>query len=419
MSIRIPSLIAVVTLVILFGFPKAGFYLRNIPLTIGYVLLAGIAIWELALKAIHGSIRSERNYAWLGASLAALAVVELFAFQVHGSKSLGVSVGIVVSTLLMPCIAILATSWMMRTLGIERFLQAMRWALIPVVVFGLLSFVAYNAGGKVLGVPFVTTTGADISHVVDRHNLRGPVIKMFSTYHNGNILGINLLIWGPLAAYGSFKAAAAYRSICILTLSRSVWVGLFALELIGAVMDKSLARVTRSVGGVAVLVVAVIIASATIGKDPASFLLDRDLGGRVASLQSDLEVISTQRIGWDSESMYAAAWLAFGPAGTALLAITWAIPILLGGQLGSQRVARLSLLVYLLIATVEGAFTLVPTQAAYWIVAAIALAPAKDFVPVTTEATDGPSRVENTRRHSVRPRRKQELLRPPARVGSE
>jgi hypothetical protein len=262
---------------------------------------------------------------------------------------------------------------MMRVLGIDGLLKTLRWALVPVLLFGIISFVAYNASGRVIGIPFVTTTGEDITQVAARHNLRGPVIKMFSTYNNGNILGINMLMWGPLAALGSLGCAVGYRSICVLTLSRSVWVGLFAIEVFGAALEKSFARVYRAIAGTVILLLVVVAASTSIGKDPASFLLDKDLGGRVTNLQNDLEVISSQRIGWDSESLYAAAWLAFGPVGVALVVSIWMVPIVMGGNTELQKVARMVLVVYLLIAAVEGAFTLVPTQAVYWFVAAIAM----------------------------------------------
>ncbi len=354
MTTRLSSLIAIFTLIVLFGFPKAGLYVGNIPFTFGYFLLGGLAFLEMARAAVARKRSLHKIYLWLGVLLVALTVVELFMFRVYGSRSLGSTISILVSTIAMPVIAILGTQWMIRVLGIDGLLKALRWALVPVFVFGIISFVAFNAGGKVIGIPFITTTGDDISQVAVRHNMRGPVIKMFSTYTNGNILGINVLIWGPIAAFASLPCAIGYRSICVLTLSRSVWVGLFALEVIGAITEKSLMRIYRAMAGSFALLLIVVIASASIGKDPVSFLLDKDLGGRVTNLQNDLEVISTQRIGWDSESVYAAAWLAFGPVGMLLLVCVWMLPIVMGGNSELQRVARLSLLVYMLIASVEG-----------------------------------------------------------------
>jgi len=373
MTLNLPTVLAIVTVVVSFGFPKAGIYVGDIPITFGYTLLGFLAVLELFWIASARKRSINRSYVVLGILLLALTIVESFYFTVYGSTSLGAMISIVVSTVVIPVIALLATNQMIRVLGLDRFLQVLRWSLLPVFVFGLLSFLAYNASGVVIGIPFVTTTGADIGAVAERHNLRGPFIKMFSTYNNGNVLGVNVLMWGPVAAIASVPCAISFRSICVLTISRSVWVGLLLLEVLGALMERSLARIFRAGIGSVVLLAMAIAISVSIGKDPISFLLDTDLGSRVTNLRENLEVLSTQRVGWESESLYAAAWLAFGPIGTLLILCIWGLPIVVGGTSNVQKTARLALAVYMVVAMAEGAFNLVPTQAVYWSIAAIAM----------------------------------------------
>jgi hypothetical protein len=149
------------------------------------------------------------------------------------------------------------------------------------------------------------------------------------------------------------------------------------IEILGAAMDRAVTRMMKAAAAVIVLACVVVVASLAIGRDPTTFLLDRDLGGRVTNLQNDLEMLSTSKIGWDSESIYAAAYLAFGPAGVAVILAIWTIPVLSGGSSRLQMTCRLTMLVYLLIGMAEGAFVLVPTQAVYWSVAAIAMCPAE------------------------------------------
>lgn len=374
MSTKLAALLAGSTLIVLFGLPKAGIYVNNIPITFSYLLLGLTGVAEIFRLAGGSRKRIETRYLWLMCGLMGLTCIELYSFRVFGHKSLGIMISVLVSTIMMPVLGILAAHWMIRTLGLPKLISVMRWALGIVLVFGVVSFMAFNVAGIVLGVPYVTTTGSDITLVAARHNLRGPIIKMFSTYNNGNILGINMLIWGPILAITSLGSSIAYRTVCLLTLSRSVWVGLIGIEFFGAIEERSYRRVYQAFGGAIVLGFAVIGASIMIGRDPMEFLLDRDLGGRVTSLQNDLEVMSRRRIGWDSESVPAAAWLAFGPVGLMLMAVIWFIPIVCGGVSAIQKTARISLLVYLIVSCVEGAFTLVPTQAIYWFVAAIAMA---------------------------------------------
>lgn len=373
MNQKLATWFAVLTLVTLFGFPKAGFYVGNIPLTFSYVCVGVAALFELICLTRSPNRKFGARYAWLGFLVGTLAVVELASFKIYGMKSLGMTVSVLTSTLLLPVLTLLMTHWLLRILSIDGVLASLRWALIPVFVFGMISFAAYNTTGVVLGVPFLTTTGSDISMVAERHNLRGPIIKMFSTYNNGNILGINLILWGPIVSIGAARCAVGYRSLCVLTLSRSVWAGLIAFQLFSAIVHRSRQKVYQSILAVAILGAAGVFASLAIGRNPVEFLLDKDLGGRVTSLQNDLEVISSLRIGWDSESVPAAAWLAFGPIGLTLLFAAWLIPIVTGGKSEVQITARISLAVYLLVSVVEGAFVLIPTQAVYWFVAAIAM----------------------------------------------
>ncbi|MGB7327263.1 MAG: hypothetical protein WBD31_20470 [Rubripirellula sp.] len=370
---------AMLTLVCMFGFPKAGIYLGTIPITLGYVLLGVMSGAELIFLATHRIGRIERTYVWLTLLIFTLGLVEMFSFSIYGSISTGALVSIVVSTLVVPFVAVLGSRWMIRVLGISDVLRALRWALIPVFIYGIFSFVAYNTTGKVLGIPFITTTGNDLSLIATRHNLRGPFIKMFSTYNNGNILGVNLLMWGPIAAMASAPLAFSYRVLCVLTLSRSVWVGLLVLEFVTAIVNQSLFKLFRALVGIFILLAIGVLASWMIGRDPFQFLFDRNLGGRVANLQDALEVISTQRIAWRSESVYAASYLAFGPVGLFLISTIWWLPVFVGGRTPIQQTARIALLVYMVIAAAEGAFTLVPTQGIYWFVATIALCP-KEWV---------------------------------------
>jgi len=98
----------------------------------------------------------------------------------------------------------------------------------------------------------------------------------------------------------------------------------------------------------------------------------------------------------------AAAWLAFGPAGMLLMGLIWAVPIVAGGRSRVQITARISLTVYMLVALVEGAFVLVPTQAVYWFVAALALAPADKVLLADEKVIESESDTATDRPHHRR-----------------
>jgi len=362
-----------VTVVCLFAFPKAGVYLGGVPITFGYLLLGmtgGIQLIRLAANAKR-QIRPE--YAALGLLFFLLTAVELAGFSQYGYASKGALISIVVSTIVVPVLSLLSVHYFVDILGEQRFLRLLRISLLIVFGFGILSFVVYNTTRIVIGIPFITTTGADIHLVAERHNLRGNLIKMFSTYNNGNILGVNLLIWGPIAAIGSTRAQVQFRSICVLTLSRSVWIGLAAYELVNAVVHRKIAKIFYAGAFVFVLFAIFIGASYVLGREPFAFLLDSNLGGRVSNFQDDLHGMGTQKLAWTSESLYLAAYLTFGWIGATLLTLIWLTPIVFGGRSPIKIQSRMVLAIYLFIASSEAAFNLIPTQAVYWIVAGLAL----------------------------------------------
>jgi len=373
MRISIASSFAIVAIIIFFAFPKAGVYVGDVPLTLGYGLLAITGGWQLLRLARHGRPQVRADYLILGILFFLLATVEAVTFAKYGFASLGTLFSILASTLVVPALGVLSVHVLIDALGMERFMRMLRISLAIVFVFGMVSFAIYNTLGVVVGIPCLTTTGEDIHTVADRHNLRGPVIKMFSTYNNGNILGINMLLWGAVAAAGTKFSLWQYRSICILTLSRSVWLGLALMEIISSVVQRSVLRILVAGVLVACLTVVYVAASWFIGRDPLSFLFDRNLGGRVVSFQDSIYGANGNRVGWTNESLYAAAFLAFGPVGTVLISAIWLFPIFRGGRSPIEVNCRIALAVYMMVACAEAAFNLVPTQSSYWMIAGIAM----------------------------------------------
>ena len=373
MNQRLAACFAALTVIVLFGFPKAGIYLGNIPLTFSYALLGITAMFQLFSLARTSRKRIRSDYLFLGLFFVVLGIVEAAAFARYGVASTGSSVSILVSTLIVPVLTILSVNWFLETLGWPKLLGVLKLSLLLVFIFGIASFISFNLMGKAIGVPFLTTTGSDIQLVAERHNMRGSVIKMYSTYNNGNILGVNLLLWGALVASTSKFSAFQFRSLCILTLSRSVWLGLAAFELGNSLLRLSLKRIFFAVGLIAMLGVVALGATWWMERDPADFMLDADLGGRVSKLNNDLNVVSTQRIGWKNESLYAASYLAFGSIGLALITALWALPIFRGERNTIAIRCRLILAVYMFVSISEAAFNLIPTQACYWLIAAIAM----------------------------------------------
>ncbi|WP_146525885.1 hypothetical protein [Novipirellula artificiosorum] len=395
MKLSLLSVFAVVTIICLFGFPKAGIYLGDVPITFGYLLLGFSATIQLVRIAISGRRSIRADEAGLGILFFLLATVELAAFAKYGYHSKGALVSIVASTIVVPIFAILSVNFFVDILGTPLFFRLLRISLVIVFTFGVISFFVYNTTGIIIGVPFLTTTGGDISLVAERHNLRGTFIKMFSTYNNGNILGVNLLIWGPIAAIGAAASRFQFRSICILSLSRSVWIGLAAYELVNSIVQRRAKNIFYAGAFLLVLFTIAVGVSWMMGREPIAFLLDANLGGRVSNFEDNLHGMKTQKLAWTSESLYAAAYLTFGWCGSLLITLIWAIPILRGGRSPIQVQSRIALTIYMLIAASEAAFNLIPTQALYWMIAGIAMGATGTTSETSSQSEDSPLTADN------------------------
>ena len=358
----------------MFALPKAGFYLAGTPVTFGYFMLAALAALQV-LRMTTRPLRVCGDHLTLGLLLCSLGTIELTTFARYGYDSIGSLASIVVSSLLMPVLSILAAHWTIERLGLPRLLKVVGYSLLVVAGYGLLSFLVFNTAGVLVGIPYITTTGGDLSEIMLRHNLRGPVIKMFSTYNNGNVLGVNVLLWGPLVAT-SLQTQMAFRTVCLLTLSRSVWVGLLVYESLTAAISMKIWRWFAGLVLLGMLIASVYGASRWMGLDPLAFLTDRQLGGRVQSIQNNLHRGLSSQTNWPSESFYASAYLSFGPAGLVLMTLVLLFPIVRGGRSNLAIRGRIAMATYLVVASAESAYNLVPTQMSYWFVAAIACHPA-------------------------------------------
>ncbi|MCI0627653.1 MAG: hypothetical protein L0387_39385 [Acidobacteria bacterium] len=124
----------------------------------------------------------------------------------------------------------------------EKFGRLITYSVIIVLLYGLTQ--------KLLGeyavlIPGVTANWHDAmvaDFLADKSNLlhQLDVIKLTSTYQNGNLLGVNLLLLLPIAIATTKRRVAtvfviiAGAFVLVFTASRATWVGAAILALLGA-----------------------------------------------------------------------------------------------------------------------------------------------------------------------------------------
>jgi hypothetical protein len=367
------------------AFPKAGFYIGSVPVTLGYVAL-GLGSFGVVLKLLL------REYSLSRAEWVAIllllgnALFQVLTVFFRGSSTeTSMLFGHLTSLSVIPPLALLSGGYILRQVSRERVYHLMFWALVIVIVFGFINFIGLNVFKKMIGIPFLTFTGSEFD-VSTKFIDRGNAIKLISTYNNGNIFGVNLLIWCNLVLYGFpviLKKSRKWffpflgifvRAVLLLTLSRTVWIVMVFNEVFLRVfVSRKVNQALILVFVLTLLLILVFVAAGFFAQNPLDFIFDSNLGARRSQLDFSWSLWPNQAFAGTAEIVYAGMLSNFGAFGLGLFVLTWAWPALIVPIDFEGRLVQMGLFAYLLALGADGAFIYAPTQATYWFVVAFVL----------------------------------------------
>jgi hypothetical protein len=216
-----------------------------------------------------------------------------------------------------------------------------------------------------------------------KHNDRGIVFKLISTYNNGNIYGICMLIFLPFFCFLENRNWRKYlvKSSLILTFSRTIWIGLIFNEIIYDLLVTKNKRtiIFKIFFGLTLLISVCISLSIFIGL-PLDFLLDRNLGGRIGQLQylESSTLLPDKAFSGISEIVYLGILNQFGILGLISYLIALSGPILLAFASFKDMIPIRSsilcgLLTYLFVSASDGALLYIPVMVFYWFLSSLVL----------------------------------------------
>jgi hypothetical protein len=359
------------------AFPKGGIKVSGIPLTIGYTFTPLLALLAMA-RARGLAIPIDRLLALM--PCLALALWSAIVVHMNGAESLGSVISYFFTVLYLPMFGLIAFSPLILDDHRHLIERTLVWAMRFIVVYGLFLFVFRQVTGHWIEIPYVTVNVADVGQLDDKYIRRGLFFKLISTYNNGNIFGLCVLIMAPLYCLLEERRilrGALYLAL-FLTLSRTAWIGMALLFTV-----RSLSRGVRPATILYLLVssaVALLILSFTVtamGRD-MSFLWDRNLGGRIAQLDilSDIRIIPDQIFTSLPEIAYLGMIKFFGIPGliffVAYLAGPPIILCLEGVRPMSPAPAAAcmqGLVIYMIMACADAAFGLIPVMMVFWMIA--------------------------------------------------
>lgn len=363
------------------AFPKAGIKLYDVPITFGYVL-TGIMILNAGMWMRNLALPVDR--VTLVAACLLLALWSAATLYTNGTESNGYTLAYFTAVVYLPIFGLLVFSH--ATLDQRYFIveRALIWAVRFVIAYGIFLFLFKTITGSWIEIPYLTVNADDVGTLDDKFINRGGLFKLISTYNNGNIFGVTMCIIGPL--YLRLERSAFWRGLfylaLILTLSRTVWIGIVAILSARAFSNKI--RVTTFIyGTLSVLMVSIglYFVLDVLGRD-MSFIFDRELGGRVDQLSSfsDATIIS-QNMGKPlAEIVYTGVLDNYGWIGLMLFVLHLSLPSILirSGRVPLLSVSRASACLqgttlYLIIAGSDAAFSYIPVMMIFWMVAGMGL----------------------------------------------
>lgn len=377
-------------------FPKGGIRLGGLPLTWGYLLLAAFTPAAFAVRFLLMPLRFPRRV--LAATLLLLPMQGcfLYAGALYGLMDLNYVFSTFVGLFALPWIFLLVFgpffSWVEEA-------KLRRWfcaCIFIAAAWGILLFVMYPLAHRDIEVPYLTVNASDYGTIQSgKSNARGFFLKLISTYNNGNIYGVATLLLFPL--YARLETARwrrnTVRLALLLTLSRTVWVGLVINELLSLIPPLFrqiytfpvlyLGEARRRLFALLATVLLVFgsVSLVTLRAGNLGFLFDRTLGNRLGEVNaaSQTTFLPEHALYGFGEVLYASAAQYWGVTGLVAFLLIMFSPLLI--VLGNptllryplRRAALKALLVYTVMAGSDGAFNFIPVMAFYWFVYAVFL----------------------------------------------
>lgn len=369
------------TAVILFVlfFPKAGIKVGGIPLTWGYLILSLISINFLFRKKWIVS----KNHFLAFIFQIPFQCISLIAMYLNGIEHTQFAIAFFVNFIFFPFLILSLFSEYVNKFYLSHFYSLLKKGILFVSIFGIFLFFFKFFTGYLIKIPFLTLNYHDINTIEFKCNQRGDLFKLISTYNNGNLYGICILMILPLYQIIENKSWKHWivKLSLLLTLSRTVWVGLFVCELLMQMSIKNLKNgklINILIKSIPIFIFIIIF----VLREDISFIFDTTLGGRSKQFDTlfDLSFLGHSSFAGIGEIVYLGILKYFGVIGLIFFLGAMLAPLFIAIRFLNKENCSIrksifkGLLLYLFIACGDGAILLIPVMAFYWFLSALLLA---------------------------------------------
>ena len=371
-----PRGILLILWLFLLVFPKGGFKIGALPLTWGYFFLTLFSIFSI-FRSRFVCHRPRIEAFLLTIPFQAIC---MFSFLVYGTAYFDFTVSLILNFFFFPWVFFILLSEQIESINLEFLYNLLRKGIFFVATYGIFLFCFKLVTGKFIEIPFLTVNFHDLGAIHLKHIHRGTVFKLVSTYNNGNIYGICILMLLPLYLLleQNFWKKAIVAFSLILSLSRTVWIGFLFSQCITALFGNKKPEYAKLIFSFSLALISIIIITYSCGFN-IHFLFDRNLGGRTEQLQalSSISIFPDKPFYGFGEIVYLSVLSNFGIIGLFAYLICLSGPIFLTFvrhpiSVPHKRILC-GLLNFLLISMSDGALLYIPVLVFYWFLSALAL----------------------------------------------
>jgi hypothetical protein len=367
-------------------FPKGGVKVGDTPLTWGYLIIGVTAMPMILIRTLVSPMRFPPRLIFSIASIVPFQILYIYSYLANGIEDAGYAISIFVGFFILPFIFLLVYPAFLDRIDGARFQSYLRTCIFLAAVYGIFLFFWHPLTGHFIEIPYLTVNAADFGLLETTKNIaRGDFFKLISTYNNGNLYGVATLILLPL--YNLLEPKRWRRNVIkialVLTLSRTVWAGLIVdqmLSLLWSLGRNAFTFPRLYLGDATKRVVAILITMGLVlgallfNSESIAFLFDMTLGGRLdgSSVFMLPTLLPDMPLEGFAEMLYNSALAEYGITGLLSILLIFLGPIFL--FLMDTRVLRSpvrkaalkGLILYAVIAAIDGATNLIPVMAFYW-----------------------------------------------------
>lgn len=374
-----PNKILALLCLFLLVLPKGGIKLGGIPVTWGYLILGIVSLYVL----LRNKLSVEPLRIWALVLLLPFQSIFLGSFWVHGVENFSFACSLFISFFFLPIFFFFILSKSIENLDFDHLCSLFKKGIFFISIYGILLFFFKLGTGNFIEIPLLTTNLHDLGELDTKCNDRGFLFKLISTYNNGNLYGISLLIFSAFYSFLETKVwkRTIVKASLILTFSRTVWLGLIFNELLHGLLNSKnkkshLFKIILSFAAISVICVTL----ALIAGFKIDFFFDADLGGRLEQFEalSTCTFFPSKPYDGIPEVVYLGILDQFGILGLISYLTAMIGPLFLSFiNWKTLSPVRLSILAgqitFLFISCSDGALLYIPVMAFYWFSCSLAL----------------------------------------------